>query len=120
MNLPSDLLSPWPKGLLASNSSINFASSPSTVVYMLPSEPAAISKSSSLIVNFAVLLLKISLLRSAGSYTLNVIFLAFSPIPPPSLISEFLYPQNSQTNAIIMISLKKGILEVHIWTLPSF
>lgn len=85
---------------------------------MLPSVPGYNSRSISGICRKQESLLKMSLFKSSAFWTWNVILLAFCEMPPPCLISVDLRPQNSQLNAMMMISLKYGMVHWHILTVP--
>lgn len=56
---------------------------------------------------------KTSRLKSVGSVTLSVILVPWGSIPPPDLTSLVLWPQKSQTVAMMTTSLKCGISGTH-------
>jgi len=111
--------SPFPKGFVESKCSTILSSNPSIVVYTLPKVPGCSSKPSSGIAKYVVSDLKISRFKSSAVLTTKVIFVALADIPPPYLISVLLCPHYSHENAIMIISLKKGIVAIHILHSPS-
>ena len=113
-------LSPEPKGLASVIPVTVLSSIPSTVVYILPRVPGSRHSSSSGISNLQESLLNMSRRKSYSDLKWNVIFVAFSEIPPPCLISVVLFPQYSQLKAITMISLKNGMLATHILHSPGW
>lgn len=113
------LESPINTGLLSYKCVYIFSNNPSTVVYTPPNVPYYNSNSISGIVKYAESLLYKSLYKSSSYNTFNVIFLPYILIAPPVLTSVECAPQWSHVNAITIISLKYGILLVHILTKPS-
>lgn len=95
-----------------------YSNNPSTLEYTPPNVPVPNSNSISGIISLAVSDLKTSLHKSFSFVKFNYIIFPYLDISPVALTSVSLYPQNSQLKLIIKISLKWGIVTVHILFSP--